>query len=57
MTLRSNRENPSGGGAPRDREVIALVGLAHGTSHFFHLMLPALFPWLMRDLSLSYTDV
>ena len=27
-----------------------------GTSHFFHL-LPPLFPWLMRDFSLSYTDV
>ena len=57
MTLRSNRETPSAGGAPRDREVIALVGLAHGTSHFFHLMLPTLFPWLMRDFSLSFTDV
>jgi MFS family permease len=44
-------------GVPRDREVIALVGLAHGTSHFFHLMLPPLFPWLMKDFSLSYTDV
>lgn len=41
----------------RDREVIALVGLSHGTSHFFHLMLPTLFPWLMRDFSLSFTDV
>ena len=57
MTLRTNPENPSAGGAPRDREVIALVGLAHGTSHFFHLMLPTLFPWLMRDFSLSFTDV
>jgi len=37
--------------------VIALVGLSHGTSHFFHLMLPPLFPWLMKDFSLSYTDV
>jgi len=45
------------GAARRDREVIALVGLAHGTSHFFHLMLPTLFPWLMRDFSLSFTDV
>jgi MFS transporter, FSR family, fosmidomycin resistance protein len=44
-------------GTPRDSEVIALVGLAHGTSHFFHLMLPPLFPWLMADFSLSYTDV
>jgi MFS transporter, FSR family, fosmidomycin resistance protein len=43
--------------APRDREVIGLVALAHGTSHFFHLMLPPLFPWLMTDFSLSYTDV
>src|SRR5688500_6885598 len=41
----------------RDGEVIGLVGLAHGTSHFFHLMLPPLFPWLMTDFSLSYTDV
>ena len=33
------------------------MGLSHGTSHFFHLMLPPLFPWLMKDFSLSYTDV
>jgi FSR family fosmidomycin resistance protein-like MFS transporter len=44
-------------GSTHDTEVIALVGLSHGTSHFFHLMLPPLFPWLMRDFSLSYTDV
>jgi MFS family permease len=37
--------------------VIALVGYAHGTSHFFHLMLPPLFPWLMRDFALSFTEV
>jgi MFS family permease len=47
----------SAAGAHRDGEVIGLVGLAHGTSHFFHLMLPPLFPWLMTDFSLSYTDV
>src|SRR5262245_49937545 len=41
----------------RDATVISLVGFAHGTSHFFHLMLPPLFPWLMRDYSLSYTQV
>jgi len=40
----------------RDAEVISLIGLAHGTSHFFHLMLPPLFPWLMADFSLSYTQ-
>ena len=38
-------------------EVIGLVGLAHGTSHFFHLMLPPLFPWLMQEFALSYTEV
>jgi MFS transporter, FSR family, fosmidomycin resistance protein len=43
--------------ASDDAEVIGLVGLAHGTSHFFHLVLPPLFPWLMRDFSLSYTEV
>jgi MFS family permease len=53
----SGDDKPAAAGAHGDREVIALVGLAHGTSHFFHLMLPTLFPWLMRDFSLSYTDV
>ncbi len=40
----------------RDAAVIALVGYAHGTSHFFHLLLPPLFPWLMPAFGLSYTE-
>lgn len=40
----------------RDAEVIALVGLAHGTSHFFHMLLPPLYPWLRSDFSLSFTQ-
>jgi MFS transporter, FSR family, fosmidomycin resistance protein len=40
-----------------DAEVIGLIGLAHGTSHFFQLLLPPLFPWLMADFSLNYTQV
>lgn len=40
-----------------DAEVISLVSLAHGTSHFYHLMLPPLFPWLMADFNLSFTEV
>lgn len=40
-----------------DFEVIGLVGLAHAVSHFFHLMLPPLFPWLMRDMGLNFTQV
>ena len=41
----------------QDATVIVLVGSAHATSHFFHLMLPPLFPWLMAEYSLSYTQV
>ena len=41
----------------QDATVISLVGFAHGTSHFYHLMLPPLFPWLMSEYSLSYTQV
>jgi MFS family permease len=43
--------------ARRDARVIGLVGLAHGTSHFFHLLLPPLFPWLMHDFGLNFTEV
>ena len=42
--------------ARSDLSTISLVGLAHGTSHFFHLMLPPLFPWLMPEFSLSFTQ-
>jgi MFS family permease len=37
--------------------VISLVGFAHGTSHFFHFMIPPLFPWLMAEFGLSFTQV
>ena len=40
----------------QDAAVISLVGFAHGTSHFFHFVLPPLFPWLMRDFGLSFTQ-
>lgn len=32
-----------------DAKVISLVGLAHGLSHFFQLVLPPLFPLLRRS--------
>jgi MFS transporter, FSR family, fosmidomycin resistance protein len=41
----------------RDLCTISLVGLAHGTSHFFHLMLPVLFPFLVRDYGFSYAEL
>lgn len=41
----------------RDSLIIALVGLAHAISHFFHLMLASLFPWLKSDFALSYAEL
>jgi predicted MFS family arabinose efflux permease len=40
-----------------DIEVITLIGFVHGVSHFFHLLLPPLFPWLMQDFNLSFTGI
>ena len=40
-----------------DARTIGLVGLAHGTSHFFHLLLPPLFPAFVRDFGVSYTEL
>jgi MFS transporter, FSR family, fosmidomycin resistance protein len=39
----------------RDYRVMSLVAFAHGTSHFFHLVIPSLFPWLMAEFNLSFT--
>jgi MFS family permease len=41
----------------RDAQVIGLVGLAHGTSHFYHLALAPLFPWLKEAFALSYSEL
>ena len=38
-------------------EVIGLVGLAHSISHFFHLILAPLFPWLKIEFGLSYAEL
>jgi len=40
---------------PGDFQVMSLVSFAHATSHFFHLVIPSLFPWLMQDFGLSFT--
>lgn len=50
-----NDSSVSAVGARKDAEVISVVGLAHAASHFFQLVLPPLFPWLMQDFSLSFT--
>lgn len=41
----------------QDARVIGLVGLAHGTSHFYHLILAALISWLKPAFQLSYTEL
>jgi FSR family fosmidomycin resistance protein-like MFS transporter len=40
-----------------DATVISLVGFVHGTSHFFHFVMPPLFPWFMREFGLTFTQV
>lgn len=40
-----------------DARVIGLVSLAHGVSHFYHLILAALFPWLKPAFDLSYAQL
>ncbi len=40
-----------------DLRTTSLVGLAHGSSHFFHLLLPPMFPVFIREFGLSYTEL
>ena len=40
-----------------DVRTIGLVGLAHGTSHFFHMLLPPLFPLFVRDFGVGYAQL
>lgn len=41
----------------QDAKVISLVGVAHGVSHFYHLLLAPLFPWLREAFGLSYAEL
>lgn len=41
----------------QDARTIGLIGLAHGTSHFFQMLLPSLFPLLIRDFGFSYAEL
>ncbi len=40
-----------------DLTVISLVGLAHGSSHFGHLLLPVMFPVFKQEFGLSYSEL
>ncbi len=41
----------------QDARVITLVGLAHGISHFYHLILASLFPFIKPAFDLSYAQL
>ena len=44
--------------SPRsDLETISVIGFVHGVSHFFHLLLPPLFPWLMPEFGLTFSGI
>lgn len=45
------------GSARSDFTTIAVIGAAHGASHFFHLLLPPLFPAFMRDFGASFSEL
>ena len=40
-----------------DLKVMGLIGLAHGFSHFFQLVLPPLFPFLKAEFGVGYTEL
>ncbi len=41
----------------QDARTIGLIGLAHGSSHFFHMLLPPLFPWLIAEFGFNYSQL
>ncbi len=41
----------------QDAAVIGLVGLAHASSHFSHLLLPLMFPVFMKVFGLTYSEL
>lgn len=47
------------GSAPfkQDAKVIGLVGLAHASSHFAHLLLPLMYPVFMKEFGLSFSEL
>ena len=40
-----------------DVRVVGLISLAHGSSHFFHLILPPMFPWVKAEFGFNYAEL
>jgi MFS transporter, FSR family, fosmidomycin resistance protein len=49
--------NPAAVPLHQDAKVISLVGLAHASSHFSHMLLPPMFPVLMQEFGLNFSQV
>lgn len=41
----------------QDILLITLLGTAHGLSHYFHLIIPPLFPWIMPEFGTSFAEM
>jgi MFS transporter, FSR family, fosmidomycin resistance protein len=41
----------------QDRHVVGVISVAHGCSHFFHLIVAPVFPWLKAEFALSYAEL
>ena len=50
---------PSASAIPlkQDASIIGLVGLAHASSHFSHLLLPLMFPVFIKEFGFSYSEL
>jgi len=57
QVLTSSIRAPNADGDPRDWKVIALIGLLHGGSHFYQLVLPSLYLSLNRDFGYSFAEL
>lgn len=57
MTTSSHTISPRDSSWRHDAGVMGLIGLGHMASHFSHLMLPPLFPWLREAFGASYTQL
>lgn len=42
---------------PHDARIIGVIGFGHLVSHFFHLIVAPLFPWLREEFAYSYAEL
>ncbi len=59
MTISATFDPALPGAVPlrQDAKVMSLVGLAHASSHFGHMLLPPLFPVFIQEFDLSFAQV